>query len=1172
MINLYNQNLIKNKQGDFKTYGVRLISNTFMTSNNIDSAVKGITAQGEIVVEGYYNDVQAELLVIGEEIVRIMKVTPDATLRETKFKVERGVFGSPVTNILRGDFAVSVIDVSMDTERVSFSQNNDNMTDNPFLVSFGQGYIALHHKPAHWSKISKIQKYNWEPYKTKIFVFEGNDDQCVLVWTGFLKKFMSSLSNTTIADRVQLSMVDRMGMFWEKDLKKIEIIKELPIDEALSKIFEMPVEKIYFKHTDKSLYPLVNLYIPNTKKYYKEVIESFSSNGIRFFFTPKGHLHIFSEIMDNTNLQPTKALDDVKNLVDIGLSTDNQLVYNYYDTTYNEQFPLYDLDHGVNYKYKVENVRGTILQKNSNGDYDVREVAVNDTSIPPKMVNISDPVLLLKDNATGLEFICKLLDVTANGVVLVPLALFTQRGLLEFGRGQWMESLGFLNERTFTLYYSQETLPICSYLTGSDNSALTTTESLNIPVSPIIVDNDGTTELFNLNKEYDLTFGSGRNLQDLTYTGDFVGIDAFKGTWVGGTDLLYCREYEQSLKGLDIFITTTRSSDRSKVSYLPYYTNHDNTGFNLTLTDVTDDKGLRARFKNTIKNTIKIDSIDKVSFTPAEIIGSIAVLPKMGLQPNDILFAYKLLPDHTAEEELQFKKYQAGGVEIRVSSMSNDGGTTIHLNNPVYPHIEYGIIRMEDLVYIQEFYIRANPIVKTSDRIVYENVQSVTLYDGRKSFSLSETIFDKEYTRKLLSFINSGYSGLTRDSTKYILPIQTESDIQLELYDLITILDDTATYLDDTILWLITGKQIKCEPNRVVSYTLLNVFSREIEYIEINFSDTQKYTPVTDGTYEWSGIEEEDTGIIETQNSFEFTDTRLGFLRGILIDPSMFKIKTGKGFPSPKIESFGSNYQAYLDELFLDAYKVKFVVKIGSEFIYCSGMRGTLSGETVYILQVIFRQLANSKRELTLENRTAIVYLIAEGSSVDYGLYTSSFYCGNGTNSGFLSFNPIEGLIVKAQKIEFTTGESVATQTFVNNKVTSASTTLKEDYDTRFTMTEDQIQFVAGKVTNIEGDLVVMNSQITQEFDNIKLEIDNIEIDTTGLVKKTEVISSINLNTEGVRIQGKNLQLTGATTVNGVVNIYGANGLTVFDNNSDALSNKKSLLQGGQLIFYERSP
>ena len=1172
MINLYNQNLIKKKQGDFKTYGVRLISNTYMNSDNIDTAVKGITVQGEIVLDGFYNNVEAELMVIGEEIVRILSYTADATNRETKFKVERGVFGSPVTTILRGDFAVSVIDVSMETERISIAQEND-IADNPFIVSFGQGYLSLHHKPAHWSKISKIQKYNWEPYKTKIFIFEGNDEQCILVWTGFLKKFIASMTNSTIADRVQISMVDRMGMFWEKDLKKIEIIKDMTIDEALSKIFEMPIEKIYFKNTDKSLYPLISMYIPNTKQYYKEVIESFSSNGIRFFFTPKGHLHVFSEVVDNTNLQASVALDDINNIVDIGLSTDNQLVYNYYDTNYSEQYPLYDLNNGVNYKYKVENVRGVILQKNSLNEYDVQSVTVNDSSIPPKMVNISDPVLLLKDNITGLEFICKLLDVNAGGVVLVPLALFSQRGLLEFGRGQWMESLGFLNERVFTLYYSQETLPICSYLTSpNDNSALVTTESLNIPISPIIVDNDGTTELFNLNKEYNLTFGSGRNLQDLTYTGDFVGINNFIGSWVGGVDLLYCREYEQSLNGLDIFVTTTRSTDRNAVYTLPYYTHNDNSGFNLNVTDITDDKSLRARFENTVKKTIKIDSIDKVSFTPSEIIGSIAVLPKMGLKPNDVLFAYKLLPDHTADEELQFKKFQAGGVEIRVSSMSTEGGTTIHLNNPVFPNIEYGILRMEDLVYLQEFYIRANPIVKTSDRIVYENTASVELYDGRKSFSLSETIFDKDYTKKLLSFVNSGYSGLTRDSTKYILPIQTETDIHLELYDLVTIKDDTATYLDDTILWLIIGKTIKCEPHRVVSYTLLNIYSREIEYIAIDFSETQKYTPVTDGTYEWSGIEDEDTGITETQNSFELTDTRLGFLRGILIETSQFRLKTGTGYPAPRVEASGSDYQAYLDELFSKPYVTKFVVKIGSEFIYCTGMKGSLGGETIYILQIIYRQLAESKREETLENRTAYVYLIAEGSAVDYGTYTSSFYCGNGSNAGFLSFNPIEGLIVKAKRIEMTTGESLATDSFVEGKIRDASNELMVDYDSKFLLTENQIKLVTGRVDQTNKDIEVMQASINLEFDDIRIAIDEIEIDESGLVKKTEVIAAINLNTEGVQIQGKNIQLTGDTSVSGMLGVYNSNGITVWDSSSDAVSNKKTVIQGGQIIFYERSP
>ena len=227
---------------------------------------------------------------------------------------------------------------------------------------------------------------------------------------------------------------------------------------------------------------------------------------------------------------------------------------------------------------------------------------------------------------------------------------------------------------------------------------------------------------------------------------------------------------------------------------------------------------------------------------------------------------------------------------------------------------------------------------------------------------------------------------------------------------------------------------------------------------------------------------------------------------------------------------------------------------------------------TKHILQIIYRQLAGSKREDSLENRTAYVYLLAEGSSVDYGLYTSSFYCGNGTNAGFLSFNPIEGLIVKAKRIEFTTGESVATDDFVKDKIRESADSLTEDYDTKFSMTEEQIKLVAGRVSNTESGLSVLQSSVNLEFANIRFEISQIELDTEGLVKETEIISKINLNTEGVQIQGKNIQLTGATSVSGMLSIYNANGIGVWDNSTDATSNKKTIIQGGQIIFYERSP
>ena len=49
-------------------------------------------------------------------------------------------------------------------------------------------------------------------------------------------------------------------------------------------------------------------------------------------------------------------------------------------------------------------------------------------------------------------------------------------------------------------------------------------------------------------------------------------------------------------------------------------------------------------------------------------------------------------------------------------------------------------------------------------------------------------------------------------------------------------------------------------------------------------------------------------------------------------------------------------------------------------------------------------------------------------------------------------------------------------------------------------------------------------------------------------------------------LDGNNLSVVGMT------NIYGTSGLTVYNNLSDESSTHKTVIQGGQIIFYERSP
>ena len=1173
MIKLYNQDKIRDTRSNLKSIGLRFISNTFIHSQNIDSYLTGTTPTGDLIINGYYSNVEAELLVVGEEIVKILKIIPDSTNRLTQIQVERGYYGSPKTNLLQGALVSSVIDVTLDVTRCDFSEKMD-YNNNPFLVGYGSGNLVINHKVSDWSRISKTRKYNWENYKTKVFFFEGYEDQVVLTWTGFLKRYNSTLTRSSFGECVYFNLVDKLGTYWDKDLKRIETMENVQIHEALSKIFEIPEAKIYYKHIDADKYPTIPVLIPNTYKKYSDIIQLFSSNGIRFYFNPQGHLIIFSEVVDNTNLSSNAYLDDIIHLRDIGLSSDNQLIYNYFDVSYGEKSPLYGLDHGVNYKYKVDNVIGTILQKNSNGDYYVRELTVPNNEIPPRIPNLKDPVLMLKDNATGLEFLCKLVDVNVNGVTLIPMALFVQRGLLEFGRGQWMESLGFLNDRTFTLYYSQEVLPIVSTLSNSEDTTAGVTSSSNtIPIVPTIVDSDSTTELFTLNKIYELGFGSGVNLKNLEYTGDFVGVDNLKGEWVGGTDLLYCREWEQSQRGLDIFVTTTRSDNRNLTKYQPYYNYQDNSGFKLKVYESLKDNNIKAQFFNTVKEKIKIDDIDKVSFEPSEIVAYSWIKPKLGLKPNDVLFAYKLLDGASAQIKAKFKEAQAGNIKIRVASMTDSQGEQmLACNNLIFPYIEYGIIRLEDIVYIQEMYIRLDPIVKSNEQIVYENTSSVELYDGKKEFSLTDTLFDKEYTRKLISFVNSGYSGLTVDSMKYVVPAQVIQNLELELYDIVTLRDDTITNIDQSMLWLVVGKTVEWQNGRTIKYSLLNIYTYEIEYLDVAISESQQFNPDEEPTYMWDGVEADKEEVEELKNSVNILDSRWGTIKGTLIEPSEFSFKTISGFPALVIQPSGGNYQAYLDEFFLELYTNKLIVKIGSEFLYCSGGRATINGETQYILQIIDRNLGQSKTESSLLERTAYAYIISEGSSKDFGLYTSSIYVGNGTSSGYMSYHPIGGLNIMAKTIKLTTGDSLATQDFVNKEISHSIDGVTYDFDTKLTLTEERIQLLAGRVTTIDNTVTVMQSSITQEFNDIRIAIDEIEIDESGLVKKTEVISAINLNTEGVQIQGKNININGSTSVTGMLNVYGTNGMTVFDNLSDALSNKKTVIQGGQIIFYERSP
>ena len=1180
MLKTYNSNEIKNNNVIQEEYFKIFISNTFLNNNNIFTSIKGITPLGELIIDGSFSNLPSDLFVIGEEVIKVVSSIYNSTTKETQLTVERGYFGTPITTFLVGDLVHSVIDVSNDVIQYNYNSKMD-ISNNPFLITYGTSAVQISGEAYHWSKHSTRKKYNYTNYKTKIFIFEGYDKKCILTSTGFLKKL--NFSKSTVADRktVTFNCVDQLGTYWDKDIKNKKQIKDMTVDEALAQILEIPIEKIYFKHLDKSLYPKIEVFVLSEYTTYKELFEIFSSNGIRFFFTPKGHLHIFSEVIDNKNLTSNKYIDDIRHLTNISLNNDSLLVFNYYDVDFKKRFPLYEVDKGFNYKYSKQFNDINFLYKNEYNDYLIKEITLYDTDIPPK-ISLDEygkpSVLMLKEMNSGLEFICNPIEIYDNRFTLVPISIYNDTGLLDFGKGKFLEDLGFLGNLNFTLYYVNGNLPTVFMLTESDlNGMSANTNNLEYPIVPVIKNSDSTV-FRDLNKNLTLEMGSPNNLKDLTYTGSFVGIDNLKGTWVGGTHLLYNREWQQSQNGLDVFVNATRTTDRNLCQILPVYNVFDNTGFELKISDKVDDSTIRAKFFNTVQPEIQLDNVEKISFSSNEIIGDLAVIPKNNLKPHDVLFPIKLLDGYTTYEKEKFDEAVAGNIKFIVTSQSTyNGETLLFINNPIFKNVEYGIIRLENIVYLQNFFAKLNPIVEQTSELNYINYPSVEEYDGRKEFTLSYTLFNETYTKKLISYVNSAYSGTSIESSKYIIPINTLKTVELELYDMISMTDNTITDIQSNNLFMIIGKSISKSPNRKIEYTLLNLYTSEIDYIDLTVAEVQTFNPLEEPTYQHSGIEQEQVTVDEYETRIQILDNRYGKLIGQLIPPLDFVMKSVENSVSPAFEVLlsGNLKEQYASEYFpSELFKNKLILKIQNEYLYVSGFHyKDTNGDTKYKVQVIKRQLGNSKLTSNLSSQKIVAYKIAEGSTKQYGLETSSIYVGNGTDSGFLSFDPIEGLRIKAKSIIMSTGEPIATQTDVTNVNNDLTDLINDSYDSaishsdsQFTLNNNAISLLNTKVTTQGDNISSLTAEVRVNADNLQLAI--TEVDNAS-VKKDGIISAINLSQEGVSIKGDRVHISGDTVFDSDVNIKGRitgeGGITAISDDGSKITS----IFGGVISFLE---
>ena len=105
---------------------------------------------------------------------------------------------------------------------------------------------------------------------------------------------------------------------------------------------------------------------------------------------------------------------------------------------------------------------------------------------------------------------------------------------------------------------------------------------------------------------------------------------------------------------------------------------------------------------------------------------------------------------------------------------------------------------------------------------------------------------------------------------------------------------------------------------RAHQYTLLNLYNKDYKLLDLKFSQIEKFNPLTDPTFNHSGIQQENTNIKQYADRVEFFDERLGKIIGKIIPTDKFRLYTLETSLDPLIdvELRGEHSANYAESLF----------------------------------------------------------------------------------------------------------------------------------------------------------------------------------------------------------------------------------------------------------------
>lgn len=694
-----------------------------------------------------------------------------------------------------------------------------NKESNIFTPTTSNSTFEIKDDVNNWSKFNPSRLYKANK-GAAVYFFEGNKEDLILRHLSFIESVNVEMSDETTT----INTISKISQLHENKINSVETVRNDTVESVVKKIFSAAGydRPIMYSYSGRELVnefslPAITVYNIGEKDTFGQALQEISNIGIRVWVDTKERIVLdFSALIRDTSKAKVMKVNDLEHVIDnsFKLAINENGIYNGVDIEFYRRFPMYNPDDfediygglatmtntNKNLVFYDHNYGTFMNDGNKMYSFNLLEKPLSFSDFNNLRTNFGNLAVIAYTDALtdeNIQLNCKLADSVIDPSEPNSMKLSIAPGFdycyqdYLYGFKQYLFTNTNLGDQIeapdLRIYVNPNTLPILyQWATESDSGVKDTSHRY------ALLPGEQKVLLAKLSEPSNIEF---------EYAGFIDRMEDYCKTWTG-----------VDLNGYNIEMVNTDTTPNSDLnpfvrSTQPFLVNSSivetvgnqilQKDFSNDYIDVTiepkDPDALDKEdydFKITISNNIDSENKPIATIQPLQIIQPSIIKVSEDIY-NTVKLGYIIKPSASYEEDTsnpQYSNYiKYKDTTYSIISKSIDGINNYYLQvDKFFPadrdyqnkYLMIDIYANNDVVLLNHFHIRGNPILQTVEKYSATNLDSVN-YFGEKIYNISVSMLDigyvQEFVDYILNYCSGGYynesTGEFQESIKNSLPL-----------------------------------------------------------------------------------------------------------------------------------------------------------------------------------------------------------------------------------------------------------------------------------------------------------------------------------------------------------------------------------------------------------------